>query len=360
MLLAEELIALLGFLVFLDGDQIHRAHFVEALLQRVDLFGNRVPIRSRARWRPFLPGVKTLHPCRAFVGKGDGDALAANIVQVEVIFLLDAFAQVLHGHVFLRQLDFERAALFLDIRSETPALFAQAILRESRCRLPGLLLFERELRGLGVDLFAVMPQFFDTAAGILDFGLGLRLRLTKEPSSARRCSNELVQLARCAVRQRSLLLSEGGAHLFLRGQRDFAFSQLRSWLCRVAAAKPPAARVKSATCCCRLAFASFQSAALLGQPGPLLQAFLLLRGQALDFINHGVDLLMQQALGILQCVEFAFMRGDGDFLRPQFGLRLLQAGLQARFAQLWSAPLRRLTSVTCSCSWASADCNSAI
>ena len=33
-LLGQELMALLGFLVFLDGHQVHRAHFVDARLQR--------------------------------------------------------------------------------------------------------------------------------------------------------------------------------------------------------------------------------------------------------------------------------------------------------------------------------------
>ena len=51
----EELVALLGFLVFLDGHQIDRAHFVEPLLQRVDLLRHRRPIRALRRWRPFPP-----------------------------------------------------------------------------------------------------------------------------------------------------------------------------------------------------------------------------------------------------------------------------------------------------------------
>ena len=47
----------------------------------------------------------------AFVGEGDGDAFAADVIEVDVVFLLNALAQVLHGHVLLGQLDFERAAL---------------------------------------------------------------------------------------------------------------------------------------------------------------------------------------------------------------------------------------------------------
>jgi len=36
-LLRQERMALLGLLVFLDGDEIHRADFVEPFLQRLDL-----------------------------------------------------------------------------------------------------------------------------------------------------------------------------------------------------------------------------------------------------------------------------------------------------------------------------------
>ena len=76
--------------------------------------------------------------------------------------------------------------------------------------------------------------------------------------------------------------------------------------------------------------ARFQRRRPLGQRGALVVAFLFLRGEALDFVNDGVDLLVQQAAGILQRIELALARGDGDFLLAQFVLRLLQAGLQFR------------------------------
>ncbi len=53
-LLRQELMPLLGLLVFLDGDEIHRAHFVQLLLQRLDLLRDGVPIRAPRRSRPFL------------------------------------------------------------------------------------------------------------------------------------------------------------------------------------------------------------------------------------------------------------------------------------------------------------------
>ena len=78
------------------------------------------------------------------------------------------------------------------------------------------------------------------------------------------------------------------------------------------------------------AFARFQFAQLRRQRAAFLRAFLFLRGEALDFKNDRLDFLVQQPVGILQRVELAFARGDGDFLLAQFRLRLLQAGLQFR------------------------------
>ena len=54
-LLAEELVALLGFFVFLDGHQVHRPHLVDALLQRFDLLGDGRPNPWPRRPRPFPP-----------------------------------------------------------------------------------------------------------------------------------------------------------------------------------------------------------------------------------------------------------------------------------------------------------------
>ena len=57
----------------------------------------------------------------------------------------------------------------------------------------------------------------------------------------------------------------------------------------------------------------------------------------MDFINHSVDLLVQQALGILERVELALVRGDGYFLRAQFDLRPLQASLKLGLLALQGA-----------------------
>jgi hypothetical protein len=45
-LLREELMALLGFLVFLNGHEIHRPHFVNLGLQAFHLLRDGVPVRA--------------------------------------------------------------------------------------------------------------------------------------------------------------------------------------------------------------------------------------------------------------------------------------------------------------------------
>ena len=137
-LLAEELVALLGLLVFLDGHQVHRPHLVNALLQVLDLPGDGRPIGGGAGGGHFL-GRHHVHLGRAFVGVGNGDALAANAVEADVVFLLDPLAQVLHRHVLLRQLHFEGAALLLQL-GQPPALLAQTFLARGDVLVLGLLL----------------------------------------------------------------------------------------------------------------------------------------------------------------------------------------------------------------------------
>ncbi len=56
-----------------------------------------------------------------------------------MVFLLDPLAQVLHGHVLLRQLDLQGAALLLQF-GQQPPLLAQAFLARSHLRFLRLLL----------------------------------------------------------------------------------------------------------------------------------------------------------------------------------------------------------------------------
>ncbi len=96
------------------------------------------------------------------------------------------------------------------------------------------------------------------------------------------------------------------------------------------------------------AFARFQFIQPGGERLAFLQTFLLLCGEALHFKHDGLDLLVEQTVGILQRLEFTFTRGDGDFLHAQFRLRLLQAGLQFRlFAQEFTALAARIFDELC-------------
>ena len=138
MLLAQELVALLGLLVFLDGHQVHGPHLVNALLQALNLLRHCIPIGGHPRGSHFFRRHH-MHLGRPFIGKRNGDALAANIVELEMILLLDALPQVLNGHVLLRQLDFDRAPLLLQV-AQSPPLLPQALFTRSNVRFLRLLL----------------------------------------------------------------------------------------------------------------------------------------------------------------------------------------------------------------------------
>ena len=76
-----------------------------------------------------------------------------------MILLLDAFAQVLDGHVFLRQFHVQGAALFLQL-GQPAALSAQMLL--ARGHVAFLRLFPRQhFGGLRVHLIALVLQTSD-------------------------------------------------------------------------------------------------------------------------------------------------------------------------------------------------------
>ena len=88
-----------------------------------------------------------------------------------MIFLLDPLAQVLHGHVFLRQFHVQRAALVLQFR-QPAALPAQIFFARRDFRFLRIFL-RKQFRRLRVHLLALMRQTLNLAARILD----LRFRL---------------------------------------------------------------------------------------------------------------------------------------------------------------------------------------
>src|SRR5689334_7588585 len=90
-----------------------------------------------------------------------------------MIFLLDALAQVLDGHVFLRQLDLDGSALLLEV-AKAPAFFAESFLAAGDFAFLRLLLTEHP-GGLCVYLFALVTEALDLQCGLLYFQLRLFL-----------------------------------------------------------------------------------------------------------------------------------------------------------------------------------------
>ena len=123
------------------------------------------------------------------------------------------------------------------------------------------------------------------------------------------------------------LAGERSAQLVLGGQRHFGFRQ--RGIGRIALLAQGFLRSgQGGDAGLPIALARFQAGGLRGQPLAFARAFRLLRGQAVDLIDDGLDFLQEEAGRILQGVEFALAGGDGHFPGAQFGLGLLQAGLQ--------------------------------
>ena len=81
-----------------------------------------------------------------------------------MILLLDFFAQVLNRHVFLRQFNFNSAALILQFR-QTAALRTQIFVARRDFRFLRIFLRE-QFRRLRVDLLAFVRNVFNLARAI--------------------------------------------------------------------------------------------------------------------------------------------------------------------------------------------------
>ena len=158
---AEEGVALLCLLVLVDGHEVDRAHVVEPLLHGVDLFRRHLPVGACAGFSHLLRRER-LDLRLALVRVGDGDALAADVVEVDEILVLNALAQVLHAHIFLRQFHIDGAALLLQ-GSHAGALAAQSFLARGHVGI-NLTLLGREPRGLGADDLAFVLKTFNLLA----------------------------------------------------------------------------------------------------------------------------------------------------------------------------------------------------
>ena len=240
--LLRKLIALLGFLVFLDRHQIHRPHFIDALLQRCDLLAQRASQSVAAPLAAISSGVSVCTFAGPSSAIGDRDAFAANVVEVEMIFLLDALAQVLHRHVLLRQFDFDRRSRCCCASVRSAALLAQIFLHAMMISSSCVCLLANQVRDLCVDLIAIVLQRFNLAreswiSRSACFLAGDEERLI----SPRRCSINCAN-SRDAMVQRLLLLPKAKRKVAPRSPARLWFPSGLQWRCRAAAADLPAAR----------------------------------------------------------------------------------------------------------------------
>jgi len=151
-----------------------------------------------------------------------------------------------------------------------------------------------QFRRLRVDLRALVRNFFNLPARFLNLRFRQFLARNERRTLTLALLNDLRKFAD-ALRQRLLLLAERRRKLLVRCERDFAFGQ------RGVRGVTLLAQIFQFVCQCgdiflRGAFARFQFVQLRRQRVAFLQTFLLLRREALDFKNDGVNFLVQQAI----------------------------------------------------------------
>src|ERR1035437_2116100 len=179
------------------------------------------------------------------------------------------------------------------------------------------------------------------AARFLNLGLGLLLARNERGTFALALLDDLREFAD-ALLQRRALLAERRRQLLVRRERDLAFCQGGI---RLVTLLPEIFQFhrERGDLVLSGAFARFKFVQAGRERLAFLQTFLLLRGKTLHFKYDCLDFLVQQAVGILQRLELALARGNGNFLLAQFRLRLLQTGLQFRLlAQQRAALAARL------------------
>ena len=222
----QELVALLGFLVFLNGDEVHGTDLIQPLLQRLDLQLNGRPVGSTPPAAISSAASASAPSSQALIRHRDGDAPAPDVVEVHMIFLLDPFPEILDGHVFLRQFDIERTC-------------ASPARSELICRLSFAQRFpSRAVTSFSCDCFCssnpAVPALTCSRSCCsrcsicrresLHFRLACSLRAMNDDTSPRRCSQDLCQFMN-ALAEDCCLLPERGQHLFLRCERHLAFGQ---------------------------------------------------------------------------------------------------------------------------------------
>src|ERR1035437_7745013 len=167
------------------------------------------------------------------------------------------------------------------------------------------------------------------AARFLNLGLGLFLARNERGTFALALLDDLREFAD-ALLQRRALLAERRRQLLVRRERDLAFGQRRV---RHVARLPEIFQFfgQRGNLLLSGAFTRYEFVQLGRERLAFLQTFLLLRGKTLHFKHDRLDFLVEQAVGILQRLELALARGNGNFLLTQFRLLAQQrAALAAR------------------------------
>jgi hypothetical protein len=181
-----------------------------------------------------------------------------------------------------------------------------------------------------------VAEAFDGRAGVDDVRLALGLAALQEGLAfLAPLVHEAAQFAHALFKRRTFLAGEPGDGLFLAGELDLGFGEggvgvipleaevfdlggqavTRSW-----------------------ALASAPSVSAGGRRGLRASGRIaILGGKAVDLVDDGVDALVEDATRVLEGVELALVGGDGDFLGAQFGLGLLEAGLEFGLLRLQGA-----------------------
>ncbi len=327
-LLGEELEAFLQFVVFVDRLDIDRPHRVELGLQLGHLRFDGVPINRH---------LHLFADRRALVGDGDGDAVAADFFDVDLVFLPDAFLEGLDFHALLRELDVERGLLLLCVAG----LLAQR---------PQFRLRVLDARGhLGALMLQTVQVLLGLRAGRAEFD-DLLFRLADLLAELDDTGGVTGDFVRAGLHPFAQIMETAGNRFALgldrfafvldAAHRHAQFGQLvRSLFAAQGQVVHRALRLADFLAPLRLARLGLAHGFEKFRPALLFLDVLLL--DRVEFEDDRVDLVLQIALLGGQRAAFAFLAGQGDFLGVQFAAQPGAFLFERRFVLLQPGLARR-------------------
>ena len=251
-----------------------------------------VPIRGRAAARHFF-GRQRFNFGRAFIGESDRDAFAADVVEIDLIFLLNALRAGFARPCFSARVRLRSCRVAAEVRSGGGVARAD-FLRAWQLPLPAPAFWPIKFRSLRVHLLAFVLKRFDLRRDSAISDSACALRLMNDGNFAAALLRRVGSVRECAVRKALLLLAERSAKLFFGRESDFAFRQGRCWRRRAVGAVAPSALFSSVTCSCNSRSRSSKLVDLRGQAfARFCKPSCFLCGEALDFVNDRVDFLVQ-------------------------------------------------------------------